>query len=426
MKVLILGSGGREHALGWKIKQSPLLSSLFFAPGNAGTKQIGTNILINPNDFPAIKEIVITHHIDLVVVGPEEPLVNGIVDYFHNDPALKHILIIGPSAKASQLEGSKSFAKKFMKKYGIPTAPHAEFTKYQINDAVQFIKELPPPYVIKADGLAAGKGVVILSSTEEAIQELKEMFHGKFGKASEKVVIEKFLQGVELSVFILTDGKNYVLLPEAKDYKKIGENDTGPNTGGMGAVTPVPFADSLFMQKVTKQIIEPTLYGLQQEQLEYKGFIFFGLMNVQGNPYVIEYNVRMGDPETEAVMPRLKNDLLELVIATLKGTLHHHNAIFHPETFATVIAVSGGYPGEYKKGLEIHGLPEINSNENVIVFHAGTKEENGKILTSGGRVLAFTGKGKNLTEALRQSYTFMKKVHFDGMTYRSDIGKDLL
>lgn len=424
--VLIIGSGGREHALSWKIAQSPLLNRLFIAPGNAGTGFTGINIPVSGNDFEAVKRAVLENDIEIVVVGPEDPLVNGIADFFASDGLLKDILVIGPGKAGAMLEGSKDFAKGFMRRHKIPTAAYETFTAETIDEGLAFLKKLSPPYVLKADGLAAGKGVLICRSLGEASSELKSMLvDSKFGKASSKVVIEEFLDGIELSVFVLTDGESYKILPEAKDYKRAGEGDTGPNTGGMGSVSPVPFASGDFMQKVEERIIRPTIQGLREENIPYKGFIFFGLMNVKGDPFVIEYNVRMGDPETEAVMPRIKSDLLELMIAIDEGRLSGFNLETYPETAVAVMMVSGGYPGAYQKGLTIDGL---RNEELPVIFHAGTTydESTKDVVTSGGRVLAVTSMGVTLKDALRKAYAGAEKIKFKDSCYRRDIGKDLL
>lgn len=423
MNVLILGSGGREHALAWKIARSRLLTRLFIAPGNAGTLHAGTNVNIQVNDFAAIGEFAVKENISLVVVGPEDPLVNGIQDYFLNHPALQGILVIGPGKAGAMLEGSKDFAKEFMVRHTIPTARYKSFTLRTLTEGYAFLESLNPPYVLKADGLAAGKGVLILDSIHEARTELQHMLEGKFGTASKTVVIEEYLSGIELSVFVLTDGQSYKLLPEAKDYKRVGEGDTGLNTGGMGAVSPVPFADAAFMQKVDERIIQRTIAGLQKEAIPYKGFIFFGLMNVKGEPYVIEYNVRMGDPESEVVFPRIESDLLELLDAAAKGILSKSSLVISKQTATTVMLVSGGYPGEYAKEYEIVGL---ENTEGSTVFHAGTKiAANGKVVTSGGRVLAVTSLGKTMSEALEKSYKNAAKIVFTDKYYRKDIGFDL-
>jgi len=423
MNVLLLGSGGRENAIAWKIAQSPLLAKLYIAPGNAGTKDYGTNLDIDILNFELLKKHVLEKKINLVIVGPEEPLVKGIYDYFHADKELNHIPVIGPSARAAALEGSKDFAKKFMAKYNIPTARYNTFTKETVNEGEAFLRTLRPPHVLKADGLAAGKGVVIPMTTTAAISELREMLLGeKFGAASRKVVIEEFLIGTELSVFVLTDGNTFHLLPEAKDYKRIGENDTGLNTGGMGAISPVPFADEKFMQKVKERIIIPTVEGLKKENLDYKGFIFFGLINCQGNPYVIEYNARMGDPETEVVMPRIKSDLLLLLHAVATKGLHKTSIEIDKNPAATVMMVSGGYPEAYEKGKEITGLDKVKDS---IVFHAGTKLNGDKVVSSGGRVLAVTSIKPTLKEAVAKSYENIAHIDFEKKYFRRDIGKDV-
>ncbi len=425
MNILLLGSGGREHAFAWKLSQSPLIDKLYIAPGNAGTASCGENIDCSPLDFEKIELFVKEKQIGLVLVGPEDPLVQGIYDYFQAHEELKNIPVIGPSQKGAQLEGSKDFAKVFMQKYNIPTAAYRTFTRETLQEGFSFIDTLKPPYVLKADGLAAGKGVAILNNTGDAKAELEQMLAGsKFGKASEKVVIEEFLKGIELSVFVLTDGQHYQVLPVAKDYKKIGEGDTGPNTGGMGAVSGVPFADEVFMKKVHERIIKPTIQGLQQEKITYKGFIFMGLMNVGGDPYVIEYNVRMGDPETESVLPRIKNDLVELLLATAGGTLHTKKMKIDDRYTVTVMMVSEGYPGSYQKGKKIAGL---NTLDGSIVFHAGTAvDAEGNIITNGGRVLGVMSFGDTLTEAREKSYKNTAVIDFEGMYYRHDIGNDLM
>ncbi|MEY3845205.1 MAG: hypothetical protein RL293_1627 [Bacteroidota bacterium] len=423
MKVLLLGSGGREHALAWKIAQSSILDDLFIAPGNAGTKKHGKNIDLSPTDFDGIKEFVITQQIDMVIVGPEEPLVNGIYDYFQADEQLKKVGVIGPSKFGAQLEGSKDFAKAFMARHAIPTAKYGTFTAETITQGLSFLDTMKGPYVLKADGLAAGKGVLILSDIDEAKSELKSMLlDEKFGAASSKVVIEQFLDGIELSVFVLTDGESFKLLPEAKDYKRIGEGDTGLNTGGMGAISPVPFADASFMDKVHNRIIVPTIKGLKSEKITYKGFVFFGLISVKGDPYVIEYNCRMGDPETEVVIPRLKSDILDLFEGVASNTLSERDIQFIDKSAATVMMVSGGYPGEYEIGKSIFGL---NSIVDSIVFHAGTSADGPSVLTAGGRVLAVTSYGKNLEVALEKSYDSISKINYDGAYYRKDIGQDV-
>ena len=423
MNVLIIGSGGREHAFGWKIAQSTLLKNLYFAPGNAGTTELGTNLNISVNDFDGIKKEFIQNQIDLVVVGPEDPLVNGVHDYFLADAVLKNIPVIGPQKHAAQLEGSKEFSKKFMLKHNVPTAAYASFTANELNEGLQYLTTQKPPFVLKADGLAAGKGVVILDNLQDAQAELTAMLKdAKFGKASSKVVIEEFMQGIELSVFVLTDGKDYVILPAAKDYKRIGEGDTGLNTGGMGAISPVPFANEDFILKVKNKVVEPTIKGLQADNIPYKGFIFIGLMNMDGEPKVVEYNVRMGDPETEVVIPRIESDFLDLLWKTGKGELKSAELKISPDTATTVIMVSGGYPEDYEKGKVISNL---DKTANSIVFHSGTKEENGNIVTNGGRVLAITSFGNDFKEALAKSYKNTEIISYEGKYFRSDLGKDL-
>jgi phosphoribosylamine---glycine ligase len=423
MNVLILGSGGREHALAWKISQSPLLSSLYIAPGNAGTGACGTNIPLNPEDFPSVREAVLAYNISLVVVGPEVPLVAGISDFFLADENLRNIPVIGPQKLGAILEGSKDFAKGFMSRHGIPTASYRSFNSESLDEGLNFIDRVKPPYVLKADGLAAGKGVLIINDPEEAKSELILMLSGKFGKAGSTVVIEQFLDGIECSVFVLTDGKDYLLLPEAKDYKRIGEGDTGLNTGGMGAVSPVPFADKGFMEKVEEKIIKPTVQGLAEESIPYVGFIFFGLIKVGDEPFVIEYNARMGDPETEVVIPRIKSDLLELLIACSKGQLDKCKLVTDERTVITVMMVAGGYPGNYEKGKIINGLEKVSES---IVFHAGTKLNGKDVLSAGGRVLAVSSYGMTKNEALEKSYRSISNIHFEGSYWRRDIGKDLL
>ncbi|MBW8242653.1 phosphoribosylamine--glycine ligase [Muricauda oceani] len=423
MNILVLGSGGREHAISLKISQSPKTSNLFVAPGNAGTSQIATNVEVGVNDFEAIKQLVLEESIDLVVVGPEDPLVNGVHDFFLNDAELKAVPVIGPEKAAAELEGSKEFAKEFMMRHNIPTAAYESFTSETLEKGYAFLETLKPPYVLKADGLAAGKGVLILQDLQQAKDELKSMLvDSKFGNASATVVIEEFLDGIELSCFVLTDGTNYKILPTAKDYKRIGEGDTGLNTGGMGAISPVPFADNVFMDKIERQIVKPTVDGLKKDNLPYVGFIFIGLIKVGDQPKVIEYNVRMGDPETEVVIPRLKNDLVDVLLAMANGTLGQIDLQIDERTATTVMAVSGGYPEAYEKGKEITGTENI---EDSIVFHAGTKLSNGKVVTNGGRVIAVTSFGKDFKEALKTSYQNMEKLHFDGMYYRKDLGFDL-
>lgn len=424
MNILLLGSGGREHALAWKIAQSKKLAKLFIAPGNAGTKDCGTNVNISATDFDAIKKFVLENNVSMVVVGPEDPLVKGIHDFFLADEKLKNVPVIGPQKNGAQLEGSKDFSKEFMFKYNIPTAKYKTFTAATLNEGLAFLETLNSPYVLKADGLAAGKGVVIPDKLEDAKSELTEMLaNAKFGNASAKVVIEEFLNGIELSVFVLTDGNSYKILPAAKDYKRIGEGDTGLNTGGMGAVSPVPFANAEFLKKVEERIVIPTVNGLKKEGVKYKGFIFIGLMNCGGEPYVIEYNCRMGDPETEVVIPRIKSDLVDLLEGVAQENLAQRNFEIDERTATTVMIVAGGYPGDYEKGKIISGHDKI---EGSLVFHAGTKESNGSIVTNGGRVLAITSYGNTLSDALELSYTNAAKIKFDQLYYRKDIGKDLL
>ena len=424
MRILLLGSGGREHALAWKISQSSMLDELFIAPGNAGTRNHGKNLSFSPSDFEAVKKHVLEYSIDLVVVGPEEPLVLGIYDFFLKDSELRKIPVIGPSKQGAQLEGSKDFAKQFMSRHNIPTAKYATFTQESLNEGLKFLDNMKGPYVLKADGLAAGKGVLIIKELEEAKSELASMLnHSKFGDASKKVVIEQFLTGIELSVFVLTDGESFKLLPEAKDYKRIGEGDTGLNTGGMGAISPVPFADAAFMDKVHNRIIVPTIKGLKQEMIPYKGFIFFGLINVKGDPYVIEYNCRMGDPETEVVIPRLKSDILDLFEGVATNTLSERDIEFYDKSAATVMMVSGGYPEAYEKGKNIYGLNAIVES---LVFHAGTSSDGPSVLTDGGRVVAITSYGRNLDAALEKTYDSISKISFEGAYYRKDLGFDVL
>ncbi len=426
VNVLLLGSGGRECALAWKMKQSPLLGNLYIAPGNAGTAALGTNLPeLSPTDFDAVGKAALELGIDMLVVGNEDPLVAGITDYFKASEALTHISVVGPSKQGAQLEGSKDFAKEFMNRHGIPTAAHRSVTAATIDDGIEFLKQQRAPYVLKADGLAAGKGVLIIDDLDEAIASLREMLDGKFGQSSATVVIEQFLKGIECSVFVLADDRgHYALLPVAKDYKRVGEGDTGPNTGGMGSISPVPFADDAFMDKVRTRIIEPTIAGLQSEGISYCGFIFLGLINVEGDPYVIEYNVRMGDPETQSVMARTNEDLIALMLrATGEGLGANVKVAEDPRTAATVIMTSGGYPGSYSKGKEITG---INDVEGSIVFHAGTKvDADGRLVTSGGRVLAVTSLGDNIREALAASYASVERIHFDASYCRHDIGFDL-
>lgn len=423
MNILIIGSGGREHALAWKLKQSADCGQLFIAPGNAGTSGCGTNIAIGVNDFIAQKQFCLDNNIEMVIVGPEEPLVKGIYDFFKKDPALQHIHVFGPSANGAQLEGSKAFSKKFMERHGIPTAAYAEFTADSFEEGKQYLLNHSLPIVLKADGLAAGKGVVICTSHAEAIKSFEEMILNKqFGDASSKVVVEAFLQGIEVSVFAITDGKEYKIIGHAKDYKRIGEGDTGLNTGGMGCVSPVPFMDDAFMQRVEKTIIAPTINGLAKEEIEYKGFVFFGLMNVNGTPYVIEYNCRMGDPETEVVLPRLENDLVKLLLAVFNGTLNQVAVTASSRFCATVVAVSGGYPGDYEKGKLISFGNGETDNGQTIVFHAGTAANEKGVVTNGGRVLAVSSYGDTMASAVAASRKVLENISFDGIYYRKDIG----
>lgn len=422
MNILLLGSGGREHALAWKLRQSKLCSDLFIAPGNAGTGDYGTNVAIGINDFEAVAGCCLHNQIDMVVVGPEEPLVNGIYDFLKAHTQLSNLVIVGPSANAAQLEGSKAFSKHFMQRHGIPTARYAEFTSDTFEGGKQYLNKHTLPVVLKADGLAAGKGVVIATTHEEALQTFESMIINKqFGAASAKVVVEEFLQGIELSLFVLTDGKDYKIIGHAKDYKRIGEGDTGLNTGGMGCVSPVPFADEAFLKKVEEKVVVPTIRGLQSEGLVYYGFIFIGLMNNNGEPQVIEYNCRLGDPETEVVLPRLKNDLVELFMAMHNGTLGAAAIEFEERAVATIMAVSGGYPGDYKKGMVIEGLDE-QLPEDVLLFHAGTTQLNDMVVTNGGRVLAVSAYGEYLKDAVAKSKSALGRINFDGMYFRSDIG----
>ena len=423
MKILILGSGGREHALAWKISQSDLCEVLFVAPGNGGTAEIATNLSLHLNDKSEILDTVVCLGIDLLVIGPEDPLVNGVVDFLKKESKLKDLLIVGPSARGALLEGSKDFAKQFMLKYGIPTAAAEIFTKADLEAGKRFLAGLTPPYVLKADGLAGGKGVVITKNLKEAEESLEKLLAGQFGAASENVLIEEFLHGIELSVFVLTDGEAYVILPEAKDYKRIGEADSGPNTGGMGAVSPVSFADAHFMKKVEDKIIVPTIKGIKSEGFDYHGFMFFGLIKVGEEPLVIEYNVRMGDPETEVVMPRIKSDIVPVLVATARGELSNVTVTFEKNVAATIVLVSAGYPGSYETGERIK-IASIK-DENIIPFHAGTVQDDHGLLTQGGRVLAITGLGNHLTEALVKSYKGVESINWKGMNYRKDIGFDL-
>jgi len=425
MRILVLGSGGREHAFSWKIAQSDKCEALFIAPGNAGTADVGTNINISVTDFDSIGNFVKEEGIDLVIVGPEDPLVKGIADYFKADPELAKVGLVGPSKEGAQLEGSKDFSKQFMERHKVPTARSKTFTRESLEEGLNYVSSHPLPVVLKADGLAAGKGVIIAETNEEARKTLKEMLvDAKFGDASSRVVIEQYLDGIELSVFVLTDGENYKILPEAKDYKRIGEQDTGLNTGGMGAVTPVPFATEDFLKKVEERVVKPTVNGLKSESIDYKGFIFIGLMNMNGDPYVIEYNVRMGDPETQVVLPKIKSDLVDLLEATAKGTLGSTDYTTHDEAFTTVVMVSGGYPGSYPKGYEISGIDAV---ESATVFHAGTTHgDQNEILTNGGRVLAITGKGPSVEKALENAYNGVSKISWKDEYHRRDIGQDIL
>ncbi|MFJ1261099.1 phosphoribosylamine--glycine ligase [Capnocytophaga canis] len=423
MNILILGSGGREHAFALKISQSKLCENLYVAPGNGGTHQVATNVSISPTDFQSVKKFVLDNQITMLVVGPEDPLVHGVYDFFKNDSDLQHVQVVGPSKEGAKLEGSKEFAKQFMQRHGIPTARYESFTKETVERGCQFLSTMQPPYVLKADGLAAGKGVLIINDLPQAQSELRNMLlNEKFGSASQKVVVEEFLDGIELSCFVLTDGKNYKILPTAKDYKRIGENDQGLNTGGMGAVSPVPFADSDFMQKIEERIVQPTIAGLKKDSIEYQGFVFIGLIKVKGEPYVIEYNVRMGDPETEVVLPRIESDLVAVFQSLRSQTLDELTLQITPESATTVMMVSGGYPEDYEKGKIITGIENVSGS---IVFHAGTARKGDDLVTSGGRVLAVTSFGKDFKEALKKSYENIEKIHFDKMYFRKDIGFDL-
>lgn len=424
MNILLIGNGGREHALAWKIKQSTLCEKLFVAPGNAGTSIVAENVSIGVSEFEKLGAFCLENKIELVVVGPEIPLVNGIRDYFEGHAELKSIWMVGPGKMGAQLEGSKDFSKQLMLRNNVPTAKAKTFYANQFAEAASYLETCQPPYVLKADGLAAGKGVIITSDVAEAKATMREMLEEKkFGEASAKVLVEDFLNGIELSVFVLTDGEDYVLLPEAKDYKRIGDGDTGPNTGGMGSVSPVPFADAAFMQKVEEKVVKPTIAGLKKEQIPFKGFIFVGLMNVNGEPYVIEYNTRMGDPETQSVMARIQGDFLELLVAAAKGELKSKTIAVDPNCALTIVLASDGYPDEYEKGKVITGLDEVSD---VLVFHAGTRKQNDQVLTDGGRVLGITGKGKTLAEAHANAYAAAEKINWDGVYYRWDIGEDLM
>lgn len=423
MNILVLGSGGREHTFAWKIKKSPLCSHLFVAPGNSGTAELAINLQVEVNDFEGIKAAVLKHKIDMVIVGPEDPLVNGIHDYFLNDNSLKKVTVIGPQKAAAQLEGSKEFAKEFLFRHGIPTAGYQSFKVNELKKGYDFLESLSPPYVLKADGLAAGKGVLIIDEIDDAKTELKKMLvDSKFGDASAKVVIEEFLDGIELSCFVLTDGENYKILPTAKDYKRIGEGDTGLNTGGMGAISPVPFVNNILLDKIEEQIVKPTINGLKKDKLPYRGFVFIGLIVVDNQPMVIEYNVRMGDPETEAVLPRLNTDLVELFVAIRDQTLNKIYLNINSKSATTVVLVSGGYPEAYAKGMEISGLEAVSD---AIIFHAGAENINGKVVTSGGRVIAVTALGEDYKSALATTYQAVSKINFKGMNYRKDLGFDL-
>jgi phosphoribosylamine--glycine ligase len=423
MNILVLGAGGREHAFAWKLKQSTLCSRLYIAPGNAGTASCGDNINMAVTDFEAIKSFCVNEHIEMVIVGPEDPLVMGIYDFFKKETLLQNIIIIGPSATGAQLEGSKAFSKHFMQRHNIPTAGYAEFTEANFDEGIIYLAQHSLPVVLKADGLAAGKGVVICESEKEAKKVFTSMIKEKqFGEASARVVVEEFLQGIEVSVFVLTDGKDYKIIGHAKDYKRIGEGDTGLNTGGMGCVSPVPFVNDIFMEKIEKDIIAPTITGIREEQLEYKGFIFFGIIKVNEEPFVIEYNCRMGDPETEVVLPKLKNDLVELFIAMDNGDLQNQEIEIDERACCTVVAVSGGYPGNYNKNIKILGLSDAETSKDILVFHAGTKQSSNEVLTNGGRVLTVTAFGSNINDAAANSANVLNKISFEGMYFRKDIG----
>lgn len=422
MNILILGSGGREHAITWKLAQSTRPLKLFVAPGNPGTSALAVNVPVDPVDFEGVRRAILENDIGMVVVGPEAPLADGITDYIEDDPVLAGVAVIGPRRTGALLEGSKDFAKGFMKRHGIPTASYETFTAETVSDAIVFMKNLRPPYVLKADGLAAGKGVLIINDLDEAVEELKAMLGGRFGAAGSKVVIEEYLSGIEMSAFVITDGSSYRILPEAKDYKRIGEGDTGKNTGGMGAVSPVPFASPAFMARVEDRIIRPTVEGLKEEGIDYRGFIFFGLMNVDGEPYVIEYNARLGDPETEVILPRIESDLFDLLEGVANRDIESRSVVFSPETAVTVMIVSGGYPDTYGKGFPVTGTERVKEST---LFHAGTRSDNGLLVTNGGRVIAVTSTGRSMEEALARSYASVSEISFSGMNYRKDIGFDL-
>lgn len=422
MNILILGSGGREHAITWKLAQSTRPLKLFVAPGNPGTSALAVNVPVDPVDFEGVRRAILENDIGMVVVGPEAPLADGITDYIEDDPVLAGVAVIGPRRTGALLEGSKDFAKGFMKRHGIPTASYETFTAETVSDAIVFMKNLRPPYVLKADGLAAGKGVLIINDLDEAVEELKAMLGGRFGAAGSKVVIEEYLNGIEMSAFVITDGSSYRILPEAKDYKRIGEGDTGKNTGGMGAVSPVPFASPAFMARVEDRIIRPTVEGLKEEGIDYRGFIFFGLMNVDGEPYVIEYNARLGDPETEVILPRIESDLFDLLEGVANRDIESRSVVFSPETAVTVMIVSGGYPDTYGKGFPVTGTERVKEST---LFHAGTRSDNGLLVTNGGRVIAVTSTGRSMEEALARSYASVSEISFSGMNYRKDIGFDL-